>query len=271
MGGDVLSGRLNYAAGVFGGVPDAGSTNNTDFDNEKTLAGRLYATPFRNAKDSALQGLSFGIAGSVGREKTAAGRTAGYRTDGQQTFFTYAATTLADGRNWRLTPQAEFRRGAFGLLGEYVVSAVNVRAAAAGPKTELRNKAWQLAGGYVLTGENSAFGGVVPASNFDPAAGTWGAFEVVARYANLDVDDNAFPTLAAPATSANAAKSSAVGVNWYLSKAVRASFDYYHTRFTLPAGAPAVSSTPFLRQNEQAFITRFQLTFCPEPNAVSVL
>ena len=145
------------------------------------------------------------------------------------------------------------------------------RAAAAGPKTELRNKAWQLAGGYVLTGENSAFGGVVPASNFDPAAGTWGAFEVVARYANLDVDDNAFPTLAAPATSANAAKSSAVGVNWYLSKAVRASFDYYHTRFTLPAGAPAVSSTPFLRQNEQAFITRFQLTFCPEPNAVSVL
>ena len=159
----------------------------------------------------------------------------------------------------------------FGLLGEYVVSAVNVRAAAAGPKTELRNKAWQLAGGYVLTGEHSAFGGVVPATNFDPAAGTWGAFEVVARYAQLDVDDNAFPTLAAASTSADAAKSAAVGVNWYLSKAVRASFDYYHTRFTLPAGAPAVSSTPFLRQNEQAFITRFQLTFCPEPNAVSVL
>jgi phosphate-selective porin OprO/OprP len=260
-GGEVLGGRLSYAAGVFGGVPDGGSTNNTDFDNEKTVAGRIYAAPFRNDPESALQGLSLGLGASVGREKSAAGRTAGYRTDGQQTFFTYAAGTVADGRNWRLAPQVEFRRGPLGLLGEYVISAVNVRVAAAGPKAELRNRAWQVAGGYVLTGESSAFGGVVPAANFDPGAGTWGAFEVVARYATLDVDDNAFPTLASSATSADTARATAVGVNWYLSKAVRASFDFYHTRFTPAAGAPAVSGTPFLRQNERAFLTRLQLTF----------
>jgi phosphate-selective porin OprO/OprP len=260
-GGDLLAGRLNYAVGVFGGVPDAGSTNNSDFDNEKSFAGRLYASPFKNDQDSGLQGLSFGLAGSVGREKTAAGRTSGYRTDGQQTFFTYAATTVADGRSWRLAPQAEFRRGPFGLLGEYVVSAVNVRSGAGSPKEELRHKAWQLAGGYVLTGENSAFGGVVPGSNFDPAAGTWGAFEVVGRYATLDVDDATFPTYASAATSADTARSIGAGVNWYLSKAVRASFDYYQAKFTLPTGAPAVSSTPLVRQDEKAFITRLQLTF----------
>lgn len=261
VGGDLLEGRLNYAAGVFGGVPDAGSTSNTDIDNEKSFAGRLYASPFRNNASTPLQGLSFGVAGSVGREKTTAGRASGYRTDGQQTFFSYAATTPADGRNWRLSPQAEFRNGALGLLGEYVVSAVNVRPSATGPKTELRNKAWQVSAGYVLTGENSGYGGVVPATNFDLAPGTWGAFEVVGRYATLDVDDNAFPTFASVSSTADTAKSAAVGLNWYLSKAVRASFDYYQTTFTLPVGAPAVSSTPALRQDEKSFITRFQLTF----------
>ena len=259
--GDVLDGRLNYTAGVFGGLSDAASTNNADFDNEKSFAGRLYATPFRNEGGSSLQGLSFGVSSSVGREKTASGRTAGYRTDGQQTFFSYAATTVADGRNWRVSPQGEYRVGSFGLLGEYVVSAVNVRAGATGPKTELRNKAWQLGAGYVLTGENSAYAGVVPKTNFDLAAGTWGAFEVVGRYATLNVDDAAFPTFASVSTNADTAKSIGVGLNWYLSKAVRATFDYYQTKFDFNAAAPAVSSTPWLRQNEKSLITRLHLSF----------
>jgi phosphate-selective porin OprO/OprP len=259
--GDVLDGRLNYTAGVYGGLPDAASTNNADFDNEKSFAGRLYATPFKNEGGSALQGLSLGVSGSVGREKTASGRTGGYRTDGQQTFFSYAATTIADGRNWRVSPQAEYRLGSLGLLGEYVVSAVNVRPSATGPKTELRNRAWQLAAGYVLTGENSAYGGVVPKNNFDLSAGTWGAFEVAARYATLDVDDAAFPTFASVSTNADQAKSIGLGLNWYLSKAVRATFDYYHTDFDFNAAAPAVSTTAALRQPEKSFITRLQLTF----------
>ena len=99
-------------------MADAASTTNTDVDNEKSFAGRLYASPFKNNASTPLQGLSFGVAGSVGREKTTAGRASAYRTDGQQTFFSYAAATLSDGRNWRLSPQAEFRNGSFGFLGE---------------------------------------------------------------------------------------------------------------------------------------------------------
>jgi phosphate-selective porin OprO/OprP len=260
-GGLLLDGRLDYTAGVYGGLADAASTTNTDFDNEKSFAGRLYFSPFKNDASTSLQGLAFGVSGSIGREKTTAGRASGYRTDGQQTFFAYGAATFADGRNWRLSPQAEFRNGSFGLLGEYVVSAVNVRTSATTPKVELRNKAWQLAAGYVLTGENASYNGIVPATNFDLAAGTWGAFEVVGRYATLDVDDAAFPAFASVSTNADTAKSIGLGLNWYLSKAVRASFDYYQTKFELPAGAPAVSTTPVLRQQEKSLITRLQLTF----------
>lgn len=259
--GDVFDGRLNYSVGVLNGVADGASSTNTDFDNEKEFVGRVYATPFRNDAGSALQGLSFGVSASIGREKGASGRTSGYKTDGQQTFFSYAATTIADGQSWRVSPQFDYRNGSFGLLGEYVLSTVNVRPSATGAKAELQNKGWQLAAGYVLTGENSSYNGVVPATNFDLEKGTWGAFEVAARIANLDVDDATFPLYASTSSNATEATSYGVGLNWYLSKAVRFTFDYYQTQFDLPPGAPATPSNAVIRQDEQSLITRFQVSF----------
>lgn len=259
--GDILGGKVNYTAGIVGGVADGASTTNSDFDNEKELVGRLWASPFKDDAGSPVQGLSFGIAGSYGREKGTAGRTGGYRTDGQQTFFSYAATTITDGPNWRLTPQLDYRLGSFGLQSEYIVSTSNVRASATGTLTELQNKAYQLSAGYVLTGENSSYAGVVPATDFNLAKGTWGAFEVVGRFANLKVDDAAFPLYASPAASASEATSFGLGLNWYLSKAVRFTFDYYQTKFDAAPGAPATATNAVIRQDEKSLITRFQVAF----------
>ncbi len=260
-GGDLLDGRVNYVVGLFNGVADAASTTNSDFDNEKDVIGRVFISPFKNEAGSAVQGLSFGLSGSYGRQKTAAGRTGGYRTDGQQTFFSYLGTVSADGPSWRVSPQVDFRQGALGLIGEYVLSTVNVRPGATGAKAELQNKGWQLAAGYVLTGEDSSYNGVVPATNFDLTKGTWGAFELVGRYASLRIDDAAFPLYASPAASASEASSFGLGLNWYLGKAVLFKFDYYQTGFGFAAGAPAIPATPVLRQDEKSFITRFQLAF----------
>ena len=259
--GELAGGRLNYAVGVFGGVADAASTTNADLDNEKDVVARIIASPFRNSAGSPVQGLSFGVAASFGREKTAAGRTAGYRTDGQQTFFAYNAATIADGETWRISPQLDYRNGSLGFIGEYVLSTVNLRPSATGPKAEVENKGWQLAAGYVLTGEDSSYAGVVPKTNFDFAAGTWGAFELTGRYANVQVDDAAFPLYASPASNADEASSFGLGLNWYLSKAVAFKLDYYQTHFGFNAAAPTLSTTPALRQDEKSFITRFQLAF----------
>lgn len=261
LSGDLFANRVNYAVGIFNGVGDGGSTNNTDFDEEKEVAGRVFVTPFRNSAGSRLQGLGVGLSGSVGRQKTASGRTGGYRTDGQQTFFSYNAATIADGQNWRLSPHLDYRIGSFGLLSEYIVSTTNLRPSATGAKVEVQNEAFQVAAGYVLTGEDASYAGVVPRANFDLAAGTWGAFEVVGRVAQLDVDDAAFPLLAPVASNASKSKSLGLGLNWYLSKAAMLKIDYYQTDFGFHATAPAVSTAPVLRQDEKAFITRFQLTF----------
>ena len=259
--GDILGGKVNYTVGILGGVADGAQTTNSDFDNEKDFVARVFASPFKDDAGSAVQGLSFGVSGTYGREKGTSGRTGGYRTDGQQTFFSYLGTTITDGPNWRISPQLDYRNGSFGLLGEYVVSTVNVRASAAGKLTELQNKAWQVSAGYVLTGENSSYAGVVPQSNFDFSKGTWGAFEVAARFANLKIDNDAFPIYASPAASAGETTSYGLGLNWYLSKAVRFTFDYYQSKFDSAPGAPATLTNAVIRQDEKSLITRFQLSF----------
>src|SRR4051812_3984422 len=78
MFGEVGEGRINYALGVFNGLADGASSNNTDFDDEKDVVARILATPFKGAAGSPLHGLSLGIGGSMGRQKSTAGRTSGY-------------------------------------------------------------------------------------------------------------------------------------------------------------------------------------------------
>ncbi len=90
----------------------------------------MFASPFKNDAGSFLQGLSFGISGTIGRIKSPAGRSAGFRTDGQQTFFTYNAAVLADGRSWSVLaagfPAYRNSSPVRSRLGEYVVSTVNL-------------------------------------------------------------------------------------------------------------------------------------------------
>jgi len=82
-----------------------------------------------------------------------------------------------------------------------------------------------------------------------------------ASYASLKVDDAAFPLFASPASNADEAKAIGLGLNWYLSKAVAFKIDGYQTKFGFSPLAPAVSTAQILRQDEKAFITRFQLAF----------
>jgi phosphate-selective porin OprO/OprP len=266
VAGDLLNTKLTYALGVFNGVPDGtNNTNDTDSNNDKDIAGRVFASPFKGSNTLA-DGLNFGIAGSVGRQNSLNGATGsltgGYKTDGQQTWFSYRSTAVAQGQTWRVSPQADYYHGPVGLMAEYVVSAVD---ALNGKNSQLlENKAWQLSGAYVLTGENSSYLGVVPKTNFDPAQGTWGAFEVVGRIENAKIDNNAFVgganSLANPSTAAREATAFSVGLNWYLSKTVRASFDYFHTEFEFAPGAAPATNSPIFN-DENAFVTRLQLIF----------
>lgn len=260
VGGDLADGRIDYVFGVMNGVADGANSSNADFDDTRDAVGRVMVSPFKPDRASAWRGLSFGLAGSTGKQRSTSARTAGYRTDGQQVFFSYLPAVTGAGDVWRISPQLDYRRGPLGIMGEYVISSAELQAAT-GRRAALRHDGWQVTASYVLTGEASSYGQVVPRVDFDPGAGQWGAWEVMARIAHVDLDDAAFADFASATASASEVDAYAVGLKWYLSKAVVVKLNYFHTDFGLEAAVPFAAPAPLLRRDEKAFVSRLQLAF----------
>jgi phosphate-selective porin OprO/OprP len=275
--GDLFTNRLSYEIGAFNGVLDGGNsaasttTSALNPEGDFTTVARLFATPFVNDKDSALKGLGFGIAAGTGNYRNVGANVNtlnAYRTDGQQTFFAYRAATtgpvtpatVANGTATTISPQAYYYYGPLGVLAEYVSSSSELTRGA--NSREITNTGFNLSVGYVLTGEESSYKGVTPATSFNWENGTWGAFEVVARYAEVDIDDDVFAggaaSLADAATNATKVSTVGLGLNWYLSKAVRANFDIFQNKFDFQGARPATGA---LSDDELAFISRVQISF----------
>lgn len=263
LGGDFWDGALTYQAGVWNGVPDGGSGDVDTFD-DKDFVVRVFSQPFKASDADYLSGLGIGISASFGSQHStpAAPALPSYRSGGQNVFFRYktdasatavateAGTARADGSRTRYSPQLYWYWGGFGLLGEYVVSSQEVRKDT--KFAELSNSSYQVAASYLLTDDVASYKGVNPKGPFDPAQGNWGAFELKARWNELDVDDDAFSDFADPAKSASKASAWALGVNWYLNRNYKINFDYEQTSFD--GGAKNAD-----RETEKAFLTRFQV------------
>jgi phosphate-selective porin OprO/OprP len=269
VGGKLVDNRLDYAVAYLNGANDGASSEafgDTDINDDKEWAARLFAHPFAESESFALRGLGLGIAGTYTDQDGTAAQPLlpTYRTPGQSTFFRYrtgATPTLADGERTRIAPQFYYYVGSFGLLGEYTqVSQDVARTTATGLRRDsLDTSAWQLAASWFLTGEEAAFRGFKPGSVFALENGTWGAFELVGRYHELSVDDAAFvggvDSFADPAVSARKATAWALGVNWYLNENLKWVLNYERTSFEGGAAGGAD------REDEEAFLTRVALGF----------
>jgi len=256
--GDLFDGTISYALGAFNGVPDLG---NGDLDNNdaKDFAGRFFLHPFKSSTFEPLQGLGIGLSGTYGNHggSVANPNLPSYRTQGQLVFFRYrsdgtvAGTTVAEGES-RYSPQGYYYWGPFGLLWEYVWAQQKVKRNAA--RATLNNEAWQVQLSYVLTGEKASYRMVTPAKPFDLAKGTWGAFEIAARYGVLHVDKEAFPIFANPANAARVDESWGIGLNWYLNRNFKFQLNYEQSDFT---GGGAQGERP----KERAVLGRFQISY----------
>lgn len=249
--GELAGGVVGYAAGVFNGVPDGGSVD-TDVNDGKDLAGRLWLQPGKRGKSKALKNLGLGFAVTHGNQD---GPLPSYKTGGQLTFFSYASGATAYGSRTRLSPQASWSYGPVGLIGEWVSSEQEVRRNATSTAVTLEHTAWQGAVAIVLTGEDAAPGAVKPKKSFEPGKG-WGALELVARVNGFDVDEAAFTAgLADPSRSASQARAWGLGLNWYLNRNVKQTLTYERTTFTDGAAGGAD------RPTENALFIRSQVSF----------
>jgi phosphate-selective porin OprO/OprP len=252
-----LAGRFAYQVGVVNGAPD-GTNTDGDTNDGKDIVARVFATPFAGSGPKMLQGLGFGIGTSSGRQNGTTLPTL-KSMGGQATFFSYNATAIAAGRRLRYTPQMYYYNGPFGLVAEYVQSSQTIAATISNTTVsrEISNHAWQVAGSWVLTGEKKSYKGVVPKRTMEGGSSrsSFGAWELAARYSELNVDPNAFSAKLADITkSAEAARTWSVGLNWYLSKNARLSSDYDQTHFQ----HGAITGN---RPTEKAFEQRFQVVF----------
>jgi len=262
--GDAFRGIVSYAAAFLGGSADyQGTLTNSDFDNNKAVAGRLMFQPFKTTSIDPLRGLGFGVAASYQKDdgQTNApantGLTQGYTTDGQQKFFSYSNNVADVGTHWRLSPQGYYFYGPAGLLGEYVISDQHLQNFGTKKHADLANTAWEVTAFYNLTGEDASYYGVTPKYAFSPLNDHWGAWQLAARYEDLSIDKNTFHGFADGTTSASEAKAFSLGVNWYLNRNVRVETSYSHTSFDGGTGAKATVT----KQPEEVFFTRVQLSF----------
>jgi phosphate-selective porin OprO/OprP len=99
---------------------------------------------------------------------------------------------------------------------------------------------WYVLGSWTLTGENhpwnaanGGFRGVRPTKIFDPSAGTWGAWEIAARYSVLDLNDTEGAAgSVTPIGGIRGGKQdiTTIGLNWYPNNVFRFLLDYQWVR-----------------------------------------
>ena len=240
-------GLVNYAVGLFNGTGDGRAADNSDFDSDKTFEGRLFFHPFLKSGSKPIERFGIGVSGNYGEMQ-------GDR--GLPDDFSYLGAVTADGLQWRLGPQAYWYWGPFGLYGEYSISSQRLEREAA-PFTSLcaENTAWTVGASWMLTGEESTFRTLTPRKNFDPHVGGWGALQAVIRYSYFDLDNDLFPNFADSMELPTRAESWSFGLNWYLNRNVRASFNYIYTDLK---GGQSGSVGDF---GKNALLTRLQVAF----------
>ena len=257
VSGDVLNKKLNYAVGLFNGITDGGDSSTAqDINTGKDFTARLFATPYAGT-DSKLAGLGFGVAATNGN--TRRNSLVSYKTPGQaNSFFAYDATTLSNGNRNRVSPQAYYYYGPFGLLTEYAV--VNQEVIKGTTTNKLKNDAWHVSASWLLTGEDASYKGVKPYSPFKSGSDSgWGAFELVARYQEANIDPNAvnFRDTSTSKPYALSASSWLVGLNWYLNEDAKFAVNYERTDFSGGTG----SNATLTGKQEDFLVARYQLAF----------
>ncbi|MFT3727108.1 MAG: porin [Terricaulis sp.] len=145
---------------------------------------------------------------------------------------------------------------------------------------------WYVQGAWTFTGErrtwlpaSGGFSGIRPAAIFDPKTGHWGAWEITARYSDLDLNfhEGALNSAAIAGDTVRGGEQqiTTVGLNWYPNNVVRFILDYQWASIdrldpengivantTIFGGSPSVAGNGAqIGQDFQAVTLRSQFAF----------
>jgi phosphate-selective porin OprO/OprP len=268
--GDIKGGAFQYWAGAFNGK--GFSTNNTTSVPE--TVGRVRFYPWRDKKDSALQGLAFG--GSIAYSQARGlSNELTPNTGSPAAPFTFFPQFQANGNVWRYEGEFTYLKGPWGFRDEYVqaifdrtgVGTLTLGGLGFSDLPAVRFKAWNSAATYLLTKERRPENGTprIKHAVFGPelpggGGRGWGAWELGFRYSGIQGNEpgiffnNVFTPQNVPAFSRHTDEFS-FGVNWYLNYWVRFQSNVNVDRLKQPSTIGAVP------QNYLVFEQRLQYRF----------
>lgn len=250
--GIFLKQMIEYQLAVLNGQ-DVGGVNG---DDELAYFVRVMITPLAQSKNKWINKLSFGGNFSWGNKETTSLQNTTYTTTSGAAIFNWVGGAAL--HNDKMTYGAELMwyAGPLSLNAEWLRLEQEVGSAAAGlSPRRFQAEAWYVQVGGVLTGEDASYEGIKPKNNFDPRNGKWGAFELVLRYAYLNIEDEAIHD--GYATGSDTADAVAIGLNWIMNPAVRAMIMYEHVWLNKDDTVPGYRNA----RDEDVIMFRFQLKF----------
>ena len=256
---------LNYGIGLFNGT----RANEKDSDEHKDLVARITISPFAKRGPSCLSGLHLGFSTTHGKQEMEYPDDRDFfwnkgdlETAGDTEFFQFNDGVLHDGKRRRLGTELAWVIGRFSIKGEWMRVDLDSIKNPFGESHDLSINGGYISLSYFLTGERQAFStskGIFkrnsPNKIFDPKNGSWGAWQICARYERLDMSRGFFDHGYANRNRyTDDAEGFTLGLNWYLNDMVRVMFNYNSIDFD-----------DYVRDadddREDVFLARFQLEF----------
>ncbi len=231
-----LDQRMTWAGGYFRDSDDFGDNFS---DDENVVTGRLTGLPIYEDEGRVLFHL-----GAAGRWRQVGEDTIQFRQRPENDLAPRYVDTDVFPANYDTSTNVEFAAvyGPASLQGEYVYSFVDGQGS-----QDPGFDGYYIYASYFLTGEHrpykldeGVFSYVKPQKDFSVTNGTWGAWEVAARYSQLNLDDSGI--------KGGELRDTTMGLNWYLNTHMRVMFNWVHGhRKTVGSG--------------DLFGTRFQVFF----------
>ena len=203
-----LGGKIQTCLGAFTGTGSDYDNNQGDWDNDKNYAFRLMLVPFKDSENMYIKGLH--LAGSfedgLQSNKTVRGEASNRTENYESNWYRWIASRVdLDERrryggelHWIVGPftaSYEFNRVEWDDLKVYNSSGTVVNHL----EDSYHSDVHQVWVSYFLTGEQKTIEDVFfnwrqpkPKKNFSIKDGTWGAWEVIARYALHDTSEDLF-------------------------------------------------------------------------------
>lgn len=274
--GRLLDNKIQYQQGVFNASDGTFYALGSGVD----YVGAIDVTPFKGSP-SAFDSLGAGVGVDTGHRSysLAAGATSNFVNGaGEPTtnnvyvgssgvpFFEYVPTMSANGMQTRVAPHL-YWYGRFTVVAEWAYSQRQLVNTATGIQGLEKVNGFYVTTSYFLTGERnsgdglSGFGAISPNNPFSLRQGLsgTGAWELAFQYSQLRLGNNVLTSgFADPALNATGLNQTMLGVNWYLNKYTKVSFDWVHDQ-TNKAVPISTSGNPISQYN--IYWTRVALMF----------